>query len=199
MLVEFYKMKSEFQVCIVINSIRYSFIKKNIYWVPTEYYFANKGPSSKNYGFSNSHVWMWELDHKESWAPKNWCFQTVMLQKTPESPLDCKEIQPAGPYENQTCIFAKRTDAKAPILWPPDAKNWLMLRKIEGRAEGDNGGWDGWMVSPTQWTWVWASSGSWWWMGSLACCRPWGRKESDTSEWLKWTELSISHCAGHGI
>ena len=102
--------------------------------MPTEYYFANKGSSSKNYGFSNSHVWMWELDHKESWAPNNWCFQTVMLEKTPESPLDCKEIQPAGPKENQSCIFAKRTDAEAPILWPPEAKNWFMLRKIEGRS-----------------------------------------------------------------
>ena len=84
------------------------------------HYFANKGPSSKGYGFSSSHVWMWELDYKESWAPKNWCFQTVVLEKTLESPLDCKEIQPVHPKGNQSWIFIGRTDVKAetPILWP---------------------------------------------------------------------------------
>ena len=92
------------------------------------YYFANKGPSSQSYGFSSSHVWMWELDYKESWAPKNWCFWTVVLEKTLESPLDCKEIQPVHPKGSQSWIFIGRTDAEAetPILWPPDAKNWLL-------------------------------------------------------------------------
>ena len=88
-------------------------------------YFANKGPSSPSCGFSSSHVWMWELDYKESWAPKNWCFWTVMLEKTLESPLDCKEIRPVHPKENKSWIFIGRTDGEAetPILWLPDLKN----------------------------------------------------------------------------
>ena len=87
----------------------------------------NKGPSIQSYGFSSSHVWMWELDYKESWVLKNWCFWTVVL-KTLESPLDCKEIQPVHPKGNQSWIFIGRTDAEAetPILWPQDAKNWLI-------------------------------------------------------------------------
>ena len=94
------------------------------------HYFANKGPSSQGYGFSSSHVWMWELDYKENWAPKNWCFWTVVLEKTLESPLDCKEIQPVHPKGNQSWVFIERTDVKAetPILWPPDAKNWLIWK-----------------------------------------------------------------------
>ena len=90
------------------------------------HHFVNKGPSSQSYGFSNSHVWMWELDYKESWALKNWCFWTVVLEKTLESPLDCKEIQLVNPKENQSWIFFGRTDGEteAPVLWPPYAKNW---------------------------------------------------------------------------
>ena len=92
------------------------------------HYFANKGPSSQGYGFSSSHVWMWELDCRKSWALKNQCFWTVVLEKTLESPLDCKEIQPVNPTGNQSWIFIGRTDAEteAPILWPPDAKNQLI-------------------------------------------------------------------------
>ena len=90
------------------------------------HHFAHKGPSSQSYGFSSSHVWMWELDYKESWAWKNWCFWTVVLEKTLESPLDCKEIQPVHPEGNQSWIFIGRTntEAETPILWPPNAKNW---------------------------------------------------------------------------
>ena len=93
-------------------------------------YFANKGPSSQGYGFSSSHVWMWELDCEESWALKNWCFWTVVLEKTLESPLDCKEIQPVHPKGNQSWIFTGRKDAKpeTPIIWPPDAKIWLIWK-----------------------------------------------------------------------
>ena len=92
------------------------------------HYFANKIPSSQSYGFSNCHVWMWELDYEDSWAPKNWCFWTAVLEKTLENPLDCKEIQPVHPKGNQPWIFTGRTDAEAetPILWPPDVKNWLI-------------------------------------------------------------------------
>ena len=105
-----------------------------------KHYFVYKGPSSQGYCFSSSYVWMWELDYKESWAPKNWCFWTVVLEKTFESPLDCKEIQPVYPKGDQSWVFIGRTDveAESPIFWSPDAKSWLiwedlMLSKIEGR------------------------------------------------------------------
>ena len=117
------------------------------------HYFTNKGPSSQSYSFSSSHVWMWELDHKESWAPKNWCFWTVVLEKTFESPLDCKVIQPVNPKGNQFWVLIGRMDAEAetPILWPPDAKNWLIgkdhnsgkdwRKKEKGTTAGEMVGW----------------------------------------------------------
>ena len=91
---------------------------------------ANKGPSSQGYGFSSSHVWMWELDYKESWEPKNWCFWTVVLEKILNSPLDSKEIQPVHPKGDQSWAFIERTDAEAelPILWPRDVKSWLIWK-----------------------------------------------------------------------
>ena len=94
------------------------------------HYFANKGPSSQAYGFSSGHVWMWELDYKESWAQKNWCFWTLILEKTPESPLDCQEIKPVLPKGDQSWVFIGRTDVEAenPIHWPPDAKSWLIWK-----------------------------------------------------------------------
>ena len=114
-------------------------------------YFANKGPSNQSYGFSSSHVWMWELDCEESWALKNWCFWTVLLEKTLKSPLDCKEIKPIKPKGNQSWIFIGRTDAEAPVLWPPDAKRCLISidpdagkdwRQEEKRmAEDEMAGW----------------------------------------------------------
>ena len=131
------------------------------------HYFANKGPSSQGYGFSSGHVWMWELDYKESWAPKNWSFWTVVLI---ESPLDCKEIQPVHPKGDQSWVLFGRTDVEAetPILWPPDMKSWLVWKEPDagkdwrqeekGMTEGD------WIASPTQWRWVWVNSGSWWWV-----------------------------------
>ena len=132
-------------------------------------YFATKGPSSQSYGFSSSHVWMWELDYKESWALKNWCFWTVVLEKTFESPLDCKVIKPVHPKGNQSWIFIGRTDAEAetPILWPPDAKNWLIGKDPDAgqdwrQEEKGMTGWDGWMASSTR-TGVWTNSESWWW------------------------------------
>ena len=102
------------------------------------HYFANKDLSSQGYGFFSGHVWMWDLDYKESWVPKNWCFWTVVLEKTLESPLNCKEIEPVHPKGNQSWISMGRTDAEAetPILWPPDAdslEKTLILGKIEGR------------------------------------------------------------------
>ena len=114
--------------------------------------------SSQGYGFSCGHVWMWELDCEEGWALKNWCFWTV--EKTPESPLDCKEIQPVHPKGDQSWVFIRRTDAEAetPVLWPPNVKSWFILKRpwcwerLRAGGEGDNRGWDGWMASPTLWT-----------------------------------------------
>ena len=91
---------------------------------------SHKGPFSQSYSFSNSHVWMWELDHKESWALKNWCFW-IVLEKTPESPLDCKEIKPVNSKGNQSWIYVGRTDAEAPTLWPPDGQSWLIGKGSE--------------------------------------------------------------------
>ena len=132
------------------------------------YYFANKGPSSQGYGFSSGHVWMWELDCEESWAPKNWCFWTVVLEKILVSPLDCKEIQPVHPKGDQPLVFIGRTYAEAETLatsckelthWK---RPWCWEVLGAGR-EGDDRGWDGWMASPTWCTWVWVNSWSWWW------------------------------------
>ena len=119
----------EIKRCLLLGRKRYDqptwHIKKQ------RCYFAKKGPSSQSYGFSSSHVWMWELDHKESWMLKNWCFWTMVLEMTLQSPFDCKEVQPVHPKGNQSWIFIGRSDAEAetPILWPPDLKMW----KIEGR------------------------------------------------------------------
>ena len=99
----------------------------------SRHYFANKGPASQSYGFSISHVWMWELNYKESWALKKWWFWTVVLEKTLESPLDCKEIQPVHPKEEQSWVFIGRADVEAetPILWPPDAKSWFIWKDLD--------------------------------------------------------------------
>ena len=119
------------------------------------HYFADRGPYGQSYGFSSSHVWMWELEHKKGWVLKYWCFQTVVLEKTPESPLDCKEIKPVNPKGNQPWIFIGRTDAEAPILWPLDAKSQLIRKRpwywetLKAGGEGDDRGRDGWMTSLT--------------------------------------------------
>ena len=117
------------------------------------HYFVNKVPSSQGYCFSSIHVWMWELDYKESWALKNWCFWTVVLEESPESPLDCKEIQPVHPKGDQSWVFIGRTDAKAetPILWPPHGKSWLSGKESDagrdwgqeekGTTENEMAGW----------------------------------------------------------
>ena len=121
------------------------------------HYFANKGPSSQSYGFSSSPEWMWDLDCKKCWMPKNWCFWAVMLEKTLESPLDCKEIQPVHPKGNQSWIFMGRTDAEAEtlILWPPDVMNWLIWKdpdagndwrqEEKGMTENEMVGWHHWL------------------------------------------------------
>ena len=161
------------------------------------YYFVNKGSSSQSYGFSIN-VWVWELDYKEKWATKNWCFWTVVLKKTLESPLDSKEIQPVNPKGNQPWIFIWRTDVEAetPILWPPDVKSWLIRKNPDagkdwgqeekGTTEDEMAGWHHWLDGrESGWT-PGVGDGQ----GGLACCDSWGRKESDTTERLNWTELN---------
>ena len=144
-----------------------SYDQSRYYIQKQRHYFANKGPSSQGYGFSSSHVWMWELDSKESWVLKNWCFWTVVLEKTLESPLDCKEIQTVyRKYQSWVFIGSTDVEAETPILWPPDVKCWLIgktrrLGKIEGRSRRwqQSMRWlDGIMI---QWTWIWVDSGSW--------------------------------------
>ena len=170
------------------------------------HYFTNKGPSIQSYGFSSGHVWMWELDYKESWALKNWCFWTVVLEKTPESPLDCKEIQPVHPKGDRSWIFIGRTDAEAetPILWPPEeepthGKRAWCWERLKAGGEGEDRGWDGWMASPTRWTWIWVSSGSWWWTGRPGVPQSMG---SVTSSWTwlsDWTELNFQASLSVGV
>ena len=137
--------------------------------IPTQHiekqrhHFANKGPYSQSYGFSSSHVWMWELYHKEGWALKNWCFWTVVLEKTLESPLDCKGIKPVHPKGNRSWIFIGRTDANFNPLatWCKELTHWKRPRcweRLKGGGEGNDRGWDGWMASQTQWTWTGANS-----------------------------------------
>ena len=160
------------------------------------HYFANKGLASQSYGFSSSHVWMWELDHKESWAPKNWYFWTVVLEKTLESPLDCKEIKPVHPKGDQSWVFIGRTDAEAetPFLCPADAKNWLICKdpdagkdwkqEEKGTTKDEMVGWhhrlDGHKFEQAPGV----GDGQ----GGLLLCSPLGHKESGTTEWQNWTE-----------
>ena len=141
---------------------------------------------------------MWELDYKESRVLKNWCFWTVVLEKTLESPLDCKDIHPVHPKGNQSWIFIGRTDveAEAPILWPPDVKSWLIGKdpawcweRLRVGGKGDDRGQDGWMASLTQWTWVRVDSGSWWWTGSLGVLRFMGLQRFG-HDWA--TELKVN-------
>ena len=162
------------------------------------HYFVNKGPSSQSYGFSSGHVWMWELNYKVSWVQKNWCFWTVVLEKTLESPLKCKEILPVHPKWNHSWIFNGRTDAEAetPILWPPDVKNWLTWKdpdagknrgqKEKGMTEDEMVGWHhrlnrhvfGWTTG--------VGDGQ----GGLACCRSRVNKvRHDWANELNWTEF----------
>ena len=161
-------------------------------------YFANKDPSSQGYGFSCGHVWMWELDCEGGWAPKNWCFWTVVLEKTLESPLGCKEIQPVHSKGDQPWDFFGRNDAKAetPVLWPPHAKSWLIgkdpdagrnwRQEEKGTTEDEMAGWHHWLDGH--------ESGSWWWTGRpgvlqfIGSQRVWHGWVTE----LNWTELILT-------
>ena len=145
--------------------------------------------SSLSCDFSSSHVWMWELDHKEGWVPKNWCFWTVVLEKTFESPLDCKEIQPVNPKEKQSSIFTRRNwcwswSANTLAIWCKELTHWKRpwcWERLKVGGEVDNRGWDGRMASLTQWTWVWASSRRWWRTGESWHVAVHGVAELDTT------------------
>ena len=176
---------------------------KQSYGQPRQYikkqrhYFANKGPSSQGYGFSSSHVWMWELDYKESRVPKNWCFWTVVLEKTLESLWDSKEIQPVHPNGNQSWIFIGRTDVEAEtlILWPSDAKSWLIWenpdagrdwgQEEKGTTEDEMAGWHH-RLNGREFEWTPGVGDG---QGGLGCCSPWDSSQSDTTEQLNWTEM----------
>ena len=159
--------------------------------------FANKGPSSQSYGFSCSHVWMWEVDYEERWAPKNWCFWTVVLENTLESPLACKEIQPVNPQGNQSWILIRRTDAEAetPILWLADAKNWPSWKypdagkdwrwEEKGTTEDEMVGWHHGLNGRE------FNFRSWWWTGRPGVLQSMGlqRVRHDLVTGMKWTAL----------
>ena len=145
---------------------------------------------------------MWELDCEESWAPKNWCFWTMVLEKTLGSPLDCKEIQPVRSKGDQPWVLCGRNDANAesPVLWPPHAKSWLILKDCgAGRdwgqeekrtTEDEMAGWHH-RLDGREFEWTPGVGDG---QGGLECCNSWGRKESDTTEWLNWTDLEFSIC-----
>ena len=159
------------------------------------HYFANKGLSSQGYGFSSGHVWTWELDYKETWVQKNWCFWTVVLEKTLESPLDCSEMEPVHSKGNQSLIFIGRTvaEAEAPVLWPPDAKNWLIRnvpdsgkdwrQEEKGTTEDKMPRWHH-QINGHEFEQVLEVADG---QGSLVCCSPWGhRVRHDWVTELNW-------------
>ena len=164
----------------------------------SRHYCANKGLSSQGYGFSSGHAWMWELDCEESWVPKNWCFWTVVLEKTLESPLDCKEIQPVHSEGDQPWDFFGRNDAIAetPVLWPPHVKSWLIGKDSDagrdwgqeekGTTEDEMAGWHH-QLNGREFEWTPGVGDG---QGGLACCNSWGCKELDMTERLNWTELN---------
>ena len=173
-------------------------------------YFANKGPSSQGCGLSSGHVWMWELDCEESWAPKNWCFWTVVLEKTLESPLGCKEIQPVHSkispgYSLKGMMLKLKLQYFGHLC--EELTHWKRLWCWEGLGagrEGDDRGWNGWMASLTRWTWVWVNSGSWWWTGRPGMLQfmglqrvghdwvtelNWTKWEMKTFSWMLWKKM----------
>ena len=162
------------------------------------HYFVNKDPLSQNYGFSSSHMWMWEMDYKECWVLKNWCLWPVVLEKTLESPLNCKEMQTVHPKGNQSWMLIGRIDAEAEtlILWPPDVKNWIIWKEADSgnnwrqKEKGTTGnemvGWHHWLNGLEFEKTLGVGNGQ----GGLVCCSPCSCKESDTTEQLNWAELN---------
>ena len=176
--------------------------KDRYFTLPEVINFVNKGPSSQGYGFSSGYVWMWKLDYKGcERAPKNWCFWTVVLEKTLKSPLDCKEIQPVHPKGDRSWVFIVRTDdeAETPILWPPDAKSWLIGKdpdagkdwgqEEKGTTEDEMVGWH-YQLNGHGFRWTLGVGDG---QGGLACCSSWGHRVGhDWATELNWTEV-INH------
>ena len=168
----------------------------------SRHHFVKKGLSSQGYGFSSGHIWIWKLDYNESWAQKNSCFWTVVLEKTLENPLDYKEIQPIHPKGDQSWVFIARTDVEAetPILWPPDAKSWLIWKdpdtgedwrqEEKGMTEDEMVGWHH-QLNGHGFGWTPGVGDG---QGGLACCVWWGCKELNTTEQLNWTVLTLHKC-----
>ena len=166
------------------------------------HYFADKGPSSQSYGFSSSHVWMWKLDYKRSWALKNRCFWTMVLERTLESPLHYKEVKPVHPKGNQSWIIIGRTDAETktpiPILWPPDAKNWLIWKDPDvGKdwRQEEKGTTEDEMVGCHHWLYghQFEQALSWWWTGKPGMLQSMGsqRVGHDWATELNWAEVTL--------
>ena len=149
------------------------------------HYFADKGMYSQNYGFPSSHMWMWELDHKEGWTLKNRCFLTVVLEKTLESTLDCKKIILIIHQKDWCWSWSSDTLA----TWceePTHLKGHWCWERLKAGGEGDDRGWDGWMASLTWWTWIWTNSGSWWWTGKPGKLQSMGSQSRTWIEQLNW-------------
>ena len=198
-------------VSLAGSSVRGIFQARVLEWLAISFWDLNPGlPHCRRTLYPLSHqgsssyfirylqvVWMWELDCEESWALKNWCFWTVVLERTLESPLDCNEVQPVHPKGDQSWVFIGRTDAKAetPILWPPHAKSWLIGKdpdagrdwgqEEKGTTEDEMAGWHH-RLNGREFGWTPGVGDG---QGGLACCGSWGPKESDMTEWLNWTEL----------
>ena len=183
-----------------LNRTIYQYNSINIWGVTKQrHYYANKGPSSQGYVFSSSYIWMWQLDYKESWELKNWCFWAAVLEKTLESPLDSKEIQPVHPKGNQSWVFIGRTDAEAetPVNLATSCEEWLIGKdpdggrdwgqEEKGTTEDEMAGWHHRLNGgESEWT-----PGVCDVQGGLVCCDSWGRKESDMTEQLIWSDLNV--------
>ena len=179
---------------------------RNLDSILTSRDITNKGPSSQSYGFSSSHLRMWELDHKKGWALKNWCFWSVVLEKILESSLDCKEIKPVNPKGNQSWIFTHWKDwcwsSNTLATWCEGLTHcrrlWCWERLKAG--EGEDRRRDGWMASPTWWPWIWASSGSWWWTRKPGVLQlqsighDWATEL--TNEYDEWILMNITNTQG---
>ena len=161
---------------------------------------ADKGPYRQSYGFSSSHEWMWELDYKEGWVLKNWCFSIVVLEKTPESPLDSKEIKSVNLEGNQPWILIGRVgrnwcwSSSILVIWCEDPTHWKSpwcWGKLRAEREEGVRGWNGWVASPMQWTWIWTNFRRWWGTSKLGVLQSMGWKESDMTEWLNNNEICI--------
>ena len=160
--------------------------------------WANKGPSSQSYGFSSSHVWMWELDHKESWAPKNWCFWACDIGEDSWESLGLQG-DPASSSQRKSVLNIHWKDwrwswnSNTLATWCEELTHWKRpwcWERLKAGGEGDDSGWDGWMALPTWWTWVWVSFGSWWWTGKPGVLQSMGsqRVRHDWVTEMNWTE-----------